>query len=45
MTNTPAAAALKVASRGVAKLVWLYAAMAAMGAGALMLGVWLAGSA
>jgi hypothetical protein len=41
----PAAAALKVASRGVAKLVWLYAAMAAMGAGALMLGVWLAGSA
>jgi uncharacterized membrane protein len=43
--RSPAASGSKATSGGVAKLLWLYIAMAAMGAAALMLGVWLAGSA
>ena len=43
--RAPAVADSRPRSSGVARLLWLYAAMAGMGAGALMLGVWLAGSA
>jgi uncharacterized membrane protein len=41
----PAASASNAATAGTRKVVWLYAGMSAMGAVALMLGVWLAGSA